>query len=255
MAILVDPPRWPAYGLQWSHLASDTSLEELHDFAARLSIPRRGFEGDHYDVPETMYEPIVDAGAIEVSARELVAALHTAGLRLRHLVGDRPIDRVRGVLLDGGPRADVDLVISRRPVPDASAHGVAVLLRDSAGLVALERRNGGWSPPAVRVHPGETIGDAAVRSVRSRTGLRVEVDALAPVAFQVRRTSDTRAPWTERDRLAVVAATLEPHHDNSAAQSAWVDLPELERRCAGEFWWPIPAYLYEVGRWAMPSRR
>ena len=30
MAILIDPPRWPAHGRLWSHLISDASLDELH---------------------------------------------------------------------------------------------------------------------------------------------------------------------------------------------------------------------------------
>jgi muramoyltetrapeptide carboxypeptidase len=81
--ILVDPPAWPAHGRLWSHLVSDTSLDELHAFAAACGVPRRGFERDHYDVPAEMYDGLVAAGARPVSARDLVGALENAGLRRR----------------------------------------------------------------------------------------------------------------------------------------------------------------------------
>ena len=83
MTILIDPPTWPGHGRLWSHLASDTSLEELHSFAHGQGIPARGFERDHYDVPEVYYAGLIDAGAVPASSRELVAALHAAGLRRR----------------------------------------------------------------------------------------------------------------------------------------------------------------------------
>ena len=35
--ILIDPPTWPGWGRTWSHLVSDSSIEELHDFAGRLA--------------------------------------------------------------------------------------------------------------------------------------------------------------------------------------------------------------------------
>lgn len=81
--ILVDPPSWPAHGRMWSHLASDTSLDELHEFAARLGIPARGFDGDHYDLPADRYQHALEAGALPVSSREIVVRLHAAGLRRR----------------------------------------------------------------------------------------------------------------------------------------------------------------------------
>lgn len=67
----------------WSHLASDTSYEELHAFASRMGIPARGFDRDHYDVPAEVYADMVAAGAVEVTSRVLVAALIAAGLRRR----------------------------------------------------------------------------------------------------------------------------------------------------------------------------
>ncbi|MCV2489667.1 DUF4031 domain-containing protein [Geodermatophilus sp. YIM 151500] len=83
MAVLIDPPVWPWRGRRWSHLVSDVSYDELHAFvAAELGIPRRAFQGDHYDVPEELYARAVAAGAAPVSCRELLARLRTAGLRL-----------------------------------------------------------------------------------------------------------------------------------------------------------------------------
>lgn len=83
MAILIDPPAWPAHGTLWSHLVSDSDYEELHAFAARLRLPRRGFDLDHYDVPASLHSQAVALGAKAVTAREIVHQLRGAGLRVR----------------------------------------------------------------------------------------------------------------------------------------------------------------------------
>ena len=51
--ILADKPLWPWRGQLWGHLVSDTSLEELHEFARQLGKRRIGFQGDHYDLNPT----------------------------------------------------------------------------------------------------------------------------------------------------------------------------------------------------------
>ena len=61
---------------------SDSDLDELHAFAEAAGIPRRGFHGDHYDVPEEYYEAMVQQGAVPTPSRELVRRLRAAGLRL-----------------------------------------------------------------------------------------------------------------------------------------------------------------------------
>lgn len=81
--ILIDPPLVEWRGRLWSHLASDTSYEELHAFARRLGVPERGFDRDHYDVPSQWYDQVVALGATEVSSRVLVKRLVDAGLRVR----------------------------------------------------------------------------------------------------------------------------------------------------------------------------
>ncbi|MEU5360621.1 DUF4031 domain-containing protein [Streptomyces albidoflavus] len=81
--IYIDPPTWPGHGHLWSHLVSDVSYEELHAFAARIGVPPRAFERDHYDLPAHRYADAVRAGAAEVSSREVVLLLTRAGLRRR----------------------------------------------------------------------------------------------------------------------------------------------------------------------------
>jgi Protein of unknown function (DUF4031) len=61
---------------------SDTSLEELEAFVAELALPRQlRFHRDHYDVPNAMWQAVVDAGARVVTTKEIVARLRGAGLR------------------------------------------------------------------------------------------------------------------------------------------------------------------------------
>jgi len=83
VAVLIDPPIWPARGRVWSHLVSDVSYAELHDFAVRLGVPERAFERDHYDVPEDRYAEAVRLGAEPVGCQELLSRLTRAGLRRR----------------------------------------------------------------------------------------------------------------------------------------------------------------------------
>ena len=78
----MDEARWWHRGRRWCHLVSDSSLAELHRFADANGIPRRGFQGDHYDIPEEFREAMIDGGATVVESRELVRRLKAAGLRL-----------------------------------------------------------------------------------------------------------------------------------------------------------------------------
>jgi hypothetical protein len=111
VAVLIDPPGWPAHGRLWSHLASDVSLEELHEFARRVGVPGRSFEGDHYDVPEERYAAMVAAGALPVPGRELVRRLQGSGLR-------RPKRRGERVLASSGQRdVRLDTLQSSLPPP------------------------------------------------------------------------------------------------------------------------------------------
>jgi Protein of unknown function (DUF4031) len=94
MPVMVDPLRhYPDTDLpfdRWCHMtAGDFGV--LHAFAARLGIPRRFFQGDHYDLPPHVRERAVALGAEEVTTRELV--LRMAGPR-----GDRARRRARARL-------------------------------------------------------------------------------------------------------------------------------------------------------------
>jgi hypothetical protein len=82
MTVLIDQPIWPAHDTLWAHLVSDSSLDELHAFAARAGIPRRGFDGDHYDVPLGKYDELVRLGALPVTVRQMVTRLRDSGLRI-----------------------------------------------------------------------------------------------------------------------------------------------------------------------------
>lgn len=93
--ILIDEPLWWFKGRKWSHLVSDTSIDELQAFADSVGIPRSGFQGDHYDVPAEFYEQMVAAGASPTPSRELLRRLKVAGLRLgpaeRRVRGDEAV--------------------------------------------------------------------------------------------------------------------------------------------------------------------
>ena len=115
MAIIVDDAVWPWRGRRWAHLVSDRSVDELREFAERLGLDRRLFQGDHYDIPEDLRDVAVAAGATAVSSRELVRRLRASGLRVtpaqrRQLAGQVPAG--------GGVEAVVE------PVGDVEARAV-----------------------------------------------------------------------------------------------------------------------------------
>lgn len=119
MAILVDAPRWPAHGTRFAHLVSDTSLNELHAFAAAAGLPDRAFDHDHYDIPERRHAELVALGAEPVSEKELLRRLRASGLRVR------PADRTPkpAQVLDGLRRAWWELL------PEAPGLGAELLAR------------------------------------------------------------------------------------------------------------------------------
>jgi len=83
VTVLVDVPIWPFRGRLWCHLVSDTSYDELHAIAQGIGIPRRGFQGDHYDVPAELRDEAIALGAQAVTGRELITRLLASGLRQR----------------------------------------------------------------------------------------------------------------------------------------------------------------------------
>ena len=179
MTILIDPPAWPAHGRLWSHLVSDTSLEELHAFAAAQGIPRRGFERDHYDVPADAYERLVAAGAVPVSSREIVTRLSVAGLRRRKATS--MARRAVGNALLRPPRlAPGDLVSV------VATSGVVPEARLRAGIARLES----WG--------------LEVRVAKHVLGSHPEIGYLA--AADEDRAADFTEAWLDPDASAVWAA-------------------------------------------------
>jgi uncharacterized protein DUF4031 len=83
VTLLIDAPLVPHRGRLWCHLVSDTSLAELHTFAAGLDLPPHRFDVDHYDIAEDEQQRVLAAGAVLVRPRDIVAALTGAGLRRR----------------------------------------------------------------------------------------------------------------------------------------------------------------------------
>jgi hypothetical protein len=90
MTVLVDPPLWHWRDRRWCHLVSDESYDELHALAEALGIPRRAFQGDHYDLPEDYRDRAIELGAVPVSSRQLIRRLLGSGLRRRKRHHTRP---------------------------------------------------------------------------------------------------------------------------------------------------------------------
>lgn len=170
MAILVDPPAWNAHGRRWSHLISDRSADELHGFARRLGIPERGFEGDHYDLPEERYAAAVAAGAIPVTSRELLRRLHASGLRRPKRRGEKVL--ASSAVDHAGRR--VDTLLSPHP-PTGEVAAVQVVLRRDHDVLALldgvgyllprTATSGVPVPAAGRNLVGQVIGDPALEAL------------------------------------------------------------------------------------------
>ena len=81
MSIYIDRPAWHWRGRLWSHLISDTSLDELHAFARDIPLRYLSFGIDHYDVPEELFDRCLEMGAEFADARDLIRHLRSSGLR------------------------------------------------------------------------------------------------------------------------------------------------------------------------------
>ncbi|MFT4218689.1 MAG: DUF4031 domain-containing protein [Micropruina sp.] len=222
MAILLDPPRWPAHGTDFGHLVSDASLDELHAFAQAAGIPCRAFDHDHYDVPVARYPDLIDAGAIQVSSGELLRRLVDAGLRVR------PRDRTpkrpaalasaqeswRG-LLPQAPELGEEL-LQRWSEPHRRYHDVRHLAQCLAALqqLAIEEPIGrpvllaAWFHDAV--YNGEPHDDEEASAALADERLRPLVGAAeaAEAARLVRATIAHDPEPDDRDAALLVDADL-----------------------------------------------
>ena len=182
MSIFIDPPVWPAHGTVFSHLISDTSLAELHDFAAKTGISPRAFDADHYDVPAYRYEGLVRAGAREVSGSQLTRILIDSGLRVP--LRERPnkirprLMRAWDSLLPGHTALGEDL-LERYEQPHRKYHTSVHLSEMLTALKTLDKRHHTATPRAVllaawfhdavyEANPGE---DEAASADLARTAL------------------------------------------------------------------------------------
>lgn len=74
MAVYVDDMRCPVGRLILCHMVGD-SEPELHAMADRIGLPRRYWDGDHYDICLAKRKLAVKAGAIEITKRQAARLL------------------------------------------------------------------------------------------------------------------------------------------------------------------------------------
>jgi hypothetical protein len=248
VTIWIDPPAWPAHGRLWSHLVSDTSYTELHEFAHAQGIPRRGFEGDHYDVPQERYAALVAAGAVEVGGKEIVRILQRSGLRVQKRRHERVVHAVPGApWLPPGSRADV--IASRQPEPPTGTVVVRLALFRGGDLLVLQRLTGGLdlpSAPVGRLTPEDALG----RLVEVVAG---PAHGLAPTLLgYVRNTvpePDADYAWpVPKACFAVWHDAVPVGEDLGTGVGRWVGPDEAAAALAERHWWPLVAHLEQFPR-------
>ncbi|SDP43089.1 Protein of unknown function [Pedococcus dokdonensis] len=237
MTIWIDPPAWPAHGRLWSHLVSDTSYDELHDFAAAQGLPSRGFEGDHYDVPEERYAALVSAGATPVDGREVVRILQRSGLRIQKRRHERVVRPVPDApWLPPGSRADV--ITSRQDEAPANTVVVRLAVLRGADLLVVGRPDGGWDLPSRRVVE-ETPADAVRVLVAELLGTP---DALSPrLAGYVRNTVPRPSPDYPWPTPKACFAVYTDHLVGAAGDDAgsWLPSGQWATVLGERHWWPV----------------
>lgn len=133
----------------FSHLISDTSVEELHAFAEANGVAGRAFDLDHYDVPERLYEDLIAAGAMPLSGKELARALVASGLRVKAKYRVKSVASVLelrwNALMPGQSSLGAEL-LERWNEPHRHYHSATHLL---AVLEALDALTGRGTPRTV----------------------------------------------------------------------------------------------------------
>ena len=218
MAILIDPPVWPAHGTVFSHLVSDSSLPELRDFADAAGLPAGAFDEDHYDVPERRYAEMVALGARPVDGGALVRALIRSGLRVpareRSKALFTPLLHRWSTLLPGHAPLGVEL-LERWAEPHRRYHTRAHLL---AVLEALERIGGGLPAGASRdVVLAAWFHDAVYTAAAGRPG-QEEEDSARLAEDRLAEAGLPDAEVAEVARLVRLTAGHSPEADDGAGR-------------------------------------
>ncbi|MEJ5866754.1 DUF4031 domain-containing protein [Pseudokineococcus sp. 5B2Z-1] len=261
MAVLVDPPRWPAHGREWSHLVSDVSREELHAFARRVGIPARGFEGDHYDVPAERLADLQAAGATLVPAGELLRRLVASGLRVPKRRGQQVLGSWVEVRPDG-VAVHVDLVVSAAPPPAATTRGVRGLVVDDERRVLLRRPRvpgperaatdlSGTDSPRPDSSGLDSSGPDSLGLDRSGLGLWAlpVVGAGRPLGFSRHRpvaADGRRAPASRWRHIALVGGTPDDVVLADGDEARLVAATDAGRACGAPPWWPLVVHGLEA---------
>lgn len=245
--ILVDPPMWPFRGRVYSHVASDTSIAELHGFALAAGLHPRSYDGDHYDLPVERYEEIVAAGAVPVSNRELLRAVQAAGLRFRKRRGERPLASVPDGLPFLREPHTLEILLSPFEPPVATTIAAVTFVGDAAGRLLLVQspKRGGWEAPGGWRESGESGREGAVREVAEEAGLRLAPDDLHLVGYE--RIRFAAPPVDHRlhptSHVAVYAARLPGAGEDGVGPEGlavrWLAPDVVREACAGAPWWPI----------------
>lgn len=238
--LLIDPPAWPAHGRLWSHLVSDTSFEELHAFAARVGIPRQGFEGDHYDIPEERYAAVVAAGAMPLDGRDLLKRLRDSGLRITKRKHERVVLSTPGApWLPPGSRADV--IASRQDNPPPRTVVVRAAVRDARRLFVVARADErGLDLPTRAVGESETAEDA-LRALCRDLGVSSEGATLLGYVRNVVPQPDDAYPWPTPNACFAIftVANHGPESMSSAPPGTWLPLERQAAELGQRHWWPL----------------
>lgn len=208
---------WPAHHTLFSHLVSDSSLAELHQFAAAAQLSGRAFDGDHYDVPEARHEQLVGQGAVPVTAGELIRRLRASGLRVP--ARERP-SHVQRVLQDRW----------RALAPDAPELGTELLNRWSEShrryhtpvhlldvLTALDQLSGPGGPPKAVVLAAwfhDAVYD--MTGADEEASAQLATDRLHEFAGNLRIGAGNEATLIcEVARLVLLTRSHSPQHDDT----------------------------------------
>lgn len=220
MAVLIDPPRWPAHGTTFSHVVSDSSLAELHAFARLAGLPERAFDEDHYDVPARRHSELIRLGAQPVTGGELIRRLRASGLRVRSRERAEHIRFVLQARWPAGLPAEVrDELLERWSEPHRHYHGTPHLL---AVLEALDTLEAPTRPPG-DVLIAAWFHDAVYDGVANR-----DEEASASLAVELLDGELPPAEIAEIARLVRLTATHDPApEDETGALLCDADLAVL----------------------------